>query len=69
MINKTRPSEIHAPPREVSRSEKALRARESAMPSTPPASCSCGIENNIELKLNLLDDEKPILSDATPLSG
>jgi len=56
MINRTRPSEIHAPPREVSRSEKGLRARETAMPSTPPGSASYGIANNIELNLNLLDD-------------
>ncbi|MBX3194297.1 MAG: hypothetical protein KF727_04255 [Microbacteriaceae bacterium] len=56
MINKTRPSDTHAPPREVSRSAKGLRVRETAMPSTSPGIAPYGIANSIELNLNLLDD-------------
>lgn len=60
MINTTRPSDTHAPPREVSRSEKGLRARETAIPSTPPGPARHGIANSIELHLNLLDDDDPM---------
>ena len=56
MINKTRPSDTHAPPREDSRSEKGLRLRETAMPSTSPGIAPYGIANSIVLNLNLLDD-------------
>ncbi|HPU03544.1 MAG TPA: hypothetical protein PLY47_06605, partial [Rhodoglobus sp.] len=47
---------IHAPLREVNRSEKRERTREPAMPSTPPGAAILNIAEQTETKINQMAD-------------